>query len=882
MGAAHQSAYAWCTRDIKSEGAAVRVTRTRRIERAGVNYLRALLEEHDQIVQEIDGGNDYGEDLLVMFTKNGFRTGVSIAIQVKSGAKYKRSNGYAIPVDEHANDWRGSLIPVFGVVFDVETRQSFWTNLTEALINSPSSTWVQVSRTNELTDSSVENFIEQAHAFARRRSERQDYVSLQVHPVSAISQPDESFIGRQSERSELLRRLSTVESRNLLIVGMAGVGKTTLVSNVVRDPSVQSAFPGGVIFVDMQGFSGDQRLMGRPGAAYAPLLIALGFPSSEVPKDVNGQAATYHAFLEQRAASGKGVLFVFDNVAEVSQIAELLPKVSTHGVVVTSRVRLGLIDGLESINLDCMEPAESEALLHSILPVREKNIDSALVGELCNLCGHLPLALRIAAAIAKEDASLPFGDLVEELSEAKTRLDVLQYGDSAVRAALQVSLQHLNAELRDPFCRLSVNPGTTISEEVAGVVFGTPAPRARSVLRKLSQASLIARDVASARWKMHDLVYLFSSEQAGQLLDQSEYMSCFARMVAHYDKVSEEADAVLRAGAANAARFKTISDSLAWFDEEHVNLRSAALRSRDVGMHEVSYYLSMQLVLYFDIRLRVADALQCSVAAYEAARLLKDTERQVRALNNMGLALTNQRRLEEAIQKLTKANAIAERIGFLEGECESAISLGAAIRQHQGPRAAIPVLVRAANLAKKVGDPGSIASSLTNLGSAYREAGDFPSAARVLSESIPFHQMSGNRRREASAHGGLGAALSDMGKLDAAVESFKRAFSGYEEAQDLLGLNLNWANLGGAYLRMGRAEEAKECIARALDYFTEVDNAFYQALCLMNLGNCELVNGSPSVAREFFLRARAKYEGCAAPEGVRAADAALRRLGNAE
>lgn len=57
-----------------------RVTRSRRIERAGVNALRALLEDHDQIVQEIDGGNDYGEDLFVMLTRDGERTGVTIAV----------------------------------------------------------------------------------------------------------------------------------------------------------------------------------------------------------------------------------------------------------------------------------------------------------------------------------------------------------------------------------------------------------------------------------------------------------------------------------------------------------------------------------------------------------------------------------------------------------------------------------------------------------------------------------------------------------------------------------------------------------------------------------------------------------------------------------
>ncbi|MGW0968744.1 tetratricopeptide repeat protein [Streptomyces sp. NPDC002516] len=842
-----------------------------------MNTLRALLEENDQIVQEIDGGNDYGEDLLVMFTKDGYRTGVSIAVQVKSGAKYKRANGYAIPVDEHADDWQRSLLPVFGVVFDVDTRKLFWTNLTEALAASPSSTWIHLKSANELTESNVGYFMDQAHAYAEKRSRQGSSVSLQVYPISANSEEGKRFVGREAEQAQLKHFLSDGQSRKLLIAGMAGVGKTALVSQVIRDPEVHSLFPGGVVFVDMQGFSGDQRLMGRPGAAYAPILTALGFPPADVPADINSQAAAYHAFLELRAESGESTLLVFDNVAEVSQVAELLPKSSSHGVVVTSRIKLGIIEGLETLNLDCMKPEESEELVRSVLPNRGRGVDSDVIQELCGLCGHLPLGLQIAAAIAKEEVELPLSDLVEELTEAKTRLDVLQYGDSAVRAALQVSFQHLEEDLRDRFCKISVNPGTSISEEIAAVVLELPVARVRAILRKLAQASLIAREGASVRWRMHDLVYLFSSEQAEERIDQREYMRCFARIASSYDEVSGQADEALRGIPANGSRFN-IQKALVWFDDEHVNIRSAALRALDVKLHEVAYYLSMNLVVYFDIRLRVNDALQSSITAHEAARGLKDPERQVRSLNNIGLTLTSQRRFKEAIQKLTKANAIAERIGFIEGECDTAVSLGAAVRQYQGPRAAIPLLVKANNLAKRSGDAGSIASSLTNLGSAYREAGEFASAVEVLSESIAFHQKSGDRRKEASAHGGLGAALSDMGQLEAAVESFKRSFSGYEEVQDFLGVNLNWANLGGAYLRMGRVANAEKCLTRALDYFTSVKNAYYQAMCLMNLGEVESARGSRDAARDLYSRALEMYETCAAPAGISAARNALRKL----
>ncbi|MFD8934412.1 DUF4365 domain-containing protein [Streptomyces sp. NPDC059578] len=110
-----------------------KVLPTKKTERAGVNQFRALLESAGHIVQEIDGGNDYGEDCYLSFTERGERTGDLVAVQVKSGVKYRRSVGYAIPCRDHVEDWTRSRIPVIGVVYDPDLRKLFWVNLTRYL-----------------------------------------------------------------------------------------------------------------------------------------------------------------------------------------------------------------------------------------------------------------------------------------------------------------------------------------------------------------------------------------------------------------------------------------------------------------------------------------------------------------------------------------------------------------------------------------------------------------------------------------------------------------------------------------------------------------------------------------------------------------------------
>ncbi|MFE9699457.1 DUF4365 domain-containing protein [Streptomyces sp. NPDC006270] len=112
-----------------------RVLPTKKTERAGVNEFRALMESAGHIVQEIDGGNDYGEDCYLSFTQKGERTGDIVAVQVKSGTTYRRSGGYGISCREHVQDWTRSRIPVIGVVYDPDLKKLFWVNLTEFLLH---------------------------------------------------------------------------------------------------------------------------------------------------------------------------------------------------------------------------------------------------------------------------------------------------------------------------------------------------------------------------------------------------------------------------------------------------------------------------------------------------------------------------------------------------------------------------------------------------------------------------------------------------------------------------------------------------------------------------------------------------------------------------
>ncbi|MCL6297623.1 DUF4365 domain-containing protein [Streptomyces kronopolitis] len=134
-----------------------------------VNEVRALLERHGHIVQEVDGGNDHGEDLHVTFVQEGQRTADSMAVQVKGGVSTRTRRGHRVRVGDHGDNWRDGSLPVLCVVHDPERGGLFWANATrqlrraEALRKTLKS--VVVSGESVLDDDTIGTFVQSVRNF---------------------------------------------------------------------------------------------------------------------------------------------------------------------------------------------------------------------------------------------------------------------------------------------------------------------------------------------------------------------------------------------------------------------------------------------------------------------------------------------------------------------------------------------------------------------------------------------------------------------------------------------------------------------------------------------------------------------------------------------
>lgn len=217
-----------------------KVRSTLRVERAGVNAVRALLEEHDHLVNAIDGGVDHGEDMYVGLTRDRRRTGYVVAVQVKSGTKYRRVNGYAIPISDHFEDWRDSKIPIVGMVYDPEARRIAWTNLTAALEGlSTSPGWVQIPGDAILTSDSMQAFetdLEQYIDTSGRRIKpgEPDTMPERIRAAQRAGSSSRDGAGQPNEAFAPLADL-LLRSPRIMRHGLQGLAWFTLLAGLVAD-----------------------------------------------------------------------------------------------------------------------------------------------------------------------------------------------------------------------------------------------------------------------------------------------------------------------------------------------------------------------------------------------------------------------------------------------------------------------------------------------------------------------------------------------------------------------------------------------------------------------------------------------------------------------
>ncbi|MFD0265332.1 tetratricopeptide repeat protein [Streptomyces sp. NPDC127106] len=201
------------------------------------------------------------------------------------------------------------------------------------------------------------------------------------------------FVGRESELDALDAALRSPGEVHLQAVhGLGGVGKSALAAHWAATRS-RSRGLKTIRWITADGPAGVQQGLAGLAIALQPALA----------KVLTAEALAEYAL--QWLAGHSGWLLVLDNVNDPADIAALLARAPGGRFLITSRLATTWTTATTVIRLDVLAPSESLALLRDIINAAgPRDLDGA--AELCAEIGHLPLAVRQAAAYLAQNPLL--------------------------------------------------------------------------------------------------------------------------------------------------------------------------------------------------------------------------------------------------------------------------------------------------------------------------------------------------------------------------------------------------------------------------------------------------------------------------------------------
>nr|WSW45379.1 tetratricopeptide repeat protein [Streptomyces sp. NBC_01001] len=281
--------------------------------------------------------------------------------------------------------------------------------------------------------------------------------------------PD-GFVDREVLRDRLDGLLAGRDGQGapllVLLHGTVGVGKTGLLLHWAQQR--KDAFPGGVFYADMspQGL-GDPT---ETAAVLESFIGVLGTPRSELPATEAALAARFRSL-----SAGLPSLVVLDGVLSAAQVdvERLLPGHPASMVVLTSRFRLGAIEGRLPVRLAVPE-LDEEACAELFRTVAGEDVPAGeALRTVLRASAGLPYVVRIAAARAADPAS----DGVEGLAARIARENILEALEMP-RRLFDLAYEALDPQVQRGFRLLGVHP----TPEFADALLDELAPGVRGPL----------------------------------------------------------------------------------------------------------------------------------------------------------------------------------------------------------------------------------------------------------------------------------------------------------------------------------------------------------------------------------------------------------------
>jgi tetratricopeptide (TPR) repeat protein len=368
----------------------------------------------------------------------------------------------------------------------------------------------------------------------------------------------------------------------------------------------------------------------------------------------------------------------------------------------------------------------------------------------------------------------------------------------------------------------------TITPPVATALADVPGPATLRSFDRLAEAQLVQED-ADGRYSLHDLILLYTREQAAEHRSGAERAEALRRVLhwyvataraglrvldptsVHRHVVGVSTDELVQPGAELDSREQVVR----WADAEHRNLLAVA----DLG-----------------VRAGQADLAAVVGLAAAAGRVFLFSG------HTAAMAGINELLLDRAP-------------GHPEAVAQAHTDLGVVYQETGRSALALDHLERGIAAWGRVGNRLSQAYALSGLGAALSRQGEFDRARIELNHAIEQHRSLGNADGENRALLNLGAVTFEQGRYDEAVGIFERCAELDAAGGDLSGYGISMQNLGITWQHLGDPDQAISHFDRAIDAYREAGDRPGEVSTLWECGELLHDIGDDTRARVYWTRA---------------------------
>ena len=664
------------------------------------------------------------------------------------------------------------------------------------------------------------------------------------NPCHQLPADSRTFTGRLDELAVLKQATATVpgapgtaEAVICAIDGMGGVGKSALAVHLAH--LLADRYPDGQLFIDLHGYT-QGHAPREAGDALEVLLRALGVPPGRIARDPEERAAVYRERL-----AGTRTLIVLDNASSESQVVPLLPGSPGCLVLVTSRKRLKALDDAHCLSLEPLPPADAFALFRASAGHGRTVLDGPAVEEIVALCGQLPLAVRIAAALLRHRPTWGPRHLAQLLGDEHHRIKALSDGERDLEAVFSLSYGGLTAAQQRAFQQLSLLPGPDVDAYAAAALFDESLRTTARLLEELVDHNLLSQPVAD-RYQFHDLIRIHARSRAeeapprqrdaalGRVLGYYLGTACSADK--HLARRTVPAPTTVDAPPRHQPPITNREAAASWVRAELPNLVASVDLARGLGRrrHVVGMSAALHGYLYVEGPWTYAVTLH-SEAAEDASRC-GDILGQATALHGLGRMHRMLGDYPAATAAHREALDLYERLDHRLGQANALDSLGRICWLTAEYADARANLQRALEMFEEVGDVLGQAGALNGIGRVCQVTGPYKDAINAHELALRLCRQAGDPIAQATALNDLGRAVGRTGDLTAAADMQEAALHLYRNARHRIGIANALSDIGRIRHRSGEDEAAVTAHRRALTLYREMGHRLGQATALSDLG----------------------------------------------